>query len=430
VPDAPDRLRISADRARLIDGCGRTVVLRGFVTITNGMVSRGYFNNDPIELDETNFAQMESWGCNAQQIRLEGCRLGVFECEPDPAYLDKLDRWVTLAAAHGIYTIMKMTIYDVPSVMGLGRAFDAAPWEAFWTDPAALQDRIDVWRPVWERFSGRPEILGYDLINEPSMGTTTGADASEFAHAYLYPFYRQAGEELRKVDREAAVVFQPARIPPRLREQGLHPYVRQPQIGIDGAVYSPHYYADLFATVSADQHREKIGELVTESMEVDAPLVIGEYGLPNQPGAIPPPHPEAKVWTRENALAKAELFDEMGLSALRIWYINGGTFSVIDENWAETERLDYVMRPYPQRTAGRPVSWRFDHESRRFAATLDIDADVPGETVITVPRHLYPDGAIARCTSGVEHPVAGGETAVLTATELPAGITTVELAPA
>src|SRR6185369_200036 len=97
VPGTLDSLHVDSRFVR--DSSNRAVILRGVTTITR--------NNDgkPMTMTATDYDRIKAWGFNAQQIRLEACRLGLLPpCKPDPTYLDKVESWVALAEQRGIYT--------------------------------------------------------------------------------------------------------------------------------------------------------------------------------------------------------------------------------------------------------------------------------------------------------------------------------------
>jgi hypothetical protein len=85
-----DRLHVDGRFVR--DSSNRVVILRGVTTTTK--------NNDgkPMTMTAADYDRIRAWGFNAQQIRLEACKLGLLPpCQADPAYIDLLESWVALA---------------------------------------------------------------------------------------------------------------------------------------------------------------------------------------------------------------------------------------------------------------------------------------------------------------------------------------------
>src|SRR5690606_28770492 len=124
----------------------------------------------------------------------------------DDAYLDEVDAYVRAAAEHGIYTVIDMhqdayTAFiatEDPSECPPGstphKGWDGAPawavltdglgtcdtgdrnsapavqraWNHFYDNTDGIRDRfVASWAHVARRFAGRPEVAGYNLLNEP-----------------------------------------------------------------------------------------------------------------------------------------------------------------------------------------------------------------------------------------------------------------------
>lgn len=374
--------RLTSRDGRIIDREGRAVVLRGMVTVTAD-------HRGPVELEAGHFDQLAGWGFNVQQVRLEGARLGVLECAPDPAYLDKLERWVDLATERGLYTIFKMTTYDVPSIGGVGGAFNPENWQRWWDRDDWRADRIDAWRPVWERFAGRPEVVGYDVLNEPSIGH----DTPDLAARHLFPFYEAVGAALREVDDEALLVVQPpaGTAAGTGSAVGAASHGQLPALADGRAVYAPHFYADLVSELTEAEYESAYRALVAEAAAVGAPLLIGEFGLPNDKLL-----PRFRVWNRRDEELKGAVFDRFAASAIRPWYVDDGFWAVLGPGFTETERLHALVRPYPQRTPGVPRGWAFEPgEPPRLVVELVTDPHIGAPLVVAAPPRFFPQGVAA-----------------------------------
>jgi endoglycosylceramidase len=71
-----------------------------------------------------------------------------------------------------------------------------------------------MWEKVVEYFLPEKNVVGYDLINEP---TGANAYASPYAYIgpgmnnnkYLLPFYKKVSKAIRRIDKEKFLFFEP-----------------------------------------------------------------------------------------------------------------------------------------------------------------------------------------------------------------------------
>jgi hypothetical protein len=368
--DAPRLDRLAVKDGQIRDSSGRQVVLRGFVTISAWADPLRFTGAwDPIELTAADFRKMRDWGFNFQSVRMEGCRLGAAsECEFDPSYLDLLERWVTVAEQHGMYTAFKMTTYDVPS-WRLGRAFSKERWQEFWDNKDGQQDVfLSSWSKVWRRFSGRPSVLGYDVVNEPHEGTRTG----QLTRDHLYPFHRKASAMLREIDREAAYLFQPATL---LREESQQP------LSDPNPIFTSHFYPP-----RPDLHEQSMARLLRQQAQTGTAMLVGEYGYPDREFWFMP------AWNVGYGRTVATLLDRHGFGSCWPWYVPfpNQHRSVLRPGGSErTGRLDVLLHPYPQRTAGTQNGWSFDFETKTFKLEIEPKGGVTAasEIFVAAGRH-------------------------------------------
>ena len=367
---------LHVDSRFLRDSGNRAVILRGVTTITR--------NNDgkPMTMTAADYDRIRAWGFNAQQIRLEGCKLGLLPpCKPDPSYLDKLESWVAMGEERGIYTLFKVTTYDIPG-LGFNAQFGKKAWDKVWDVSTGYQDQfIAGWKPVWAHFKGRASVVGYDILNETSPGSNT----PHFNHDFLLPFYRRVLAALREVDAEKLLLFQPA-----LRaDDSLEP------LGGEHVMFAPHYYPN-YGDPDAMWRR-----LLDDGAKAKVPMLIGEYGLPNTPfktSVI-----TVKAATPERDQADAALFDRNGLSTIKTWYTSVGNWSLLTDAGEEHPRLQYFSRPFPQRTAGTPKGFRFDFATGDWTCDWEPDSAISAPTVVFVPlkRH-FPRGFKITASDGLK----------------------------
>lgn len=181
---------------QFVDREGRQIILHGINMVCK---DKGNYIG---AWDEEDFRKLKEWGFNV--VRLGIIWDGV-EPEPgkyDDGYLAEMERFVEYAAKQGLWVFLDMhqDLYGVdfgdgaphwatltdgePHVTGevwsdaylispaVQRAFDH-----FWNNTPAedgigLQDHYAAaWRHVAERFGGNPAVIGYDLMNEPFIGS-------------------------------------------------------------------------------------------------------------------------------------------------------------------------------------------------------------------------------------------------------------------
>ena len=197
-------------------------------------------------LDSERHRQLGEWGFNA--IRLGAMWSGV---EPEQGhinetYIDILKEIVDGLQTNGIYTYLDMhqdVLTEVASYNGIPRWLSgqfrspdhAYPWPmkdrsgfstwacGYFTQEIAngfqqlytehKAEFANVWRQIAGRFKGMPEILGYELLNEPWTGDFF-EDLSillpgNAGHELLEPFFNSAHEAVREVDTETLLFWEP-----------------------------------------------------------------------------------------------------------------------------------------------------------------------------------------------------------------------------
>ena len=104
-----------------------------------------------------------------------------------------------------------LKLYTAPEV--------ASAFEYFWNNGDGIQDRFtDYWRVLATKFAKNPNVIGYDIINEPFAAniykdSSLLTDTKKFDREILFPFYERIGKEIRKVDTEHLIFFEPNQFP-------------------------------------------------------------------------------------------------------------------------------------------------------------------------------------------------------------------------
>ncbi len=311
-------LSTSAD-LRIVDDLGRDVLLRGANVNSLGE----YWQGDPahpstIPVTDADWAEMASRGMSVVRLIVTWSRIEPQPGQIDQLYLDLVDQTVQAAARNGVYTVIDMhqDAYSpfvattdpasCPAGTVPGKGWDGAPAWATLTDGAStctpgdryaapavfaafnnfyentngIRDHfVQSWAAVADRFAGRPEVAGFDLLNEPAV-TKPAAE--------LEPLYdgliRDALVAIRSAEAGAPfehLVFVEPALPMGDTTLGL--VVPDPnRIGVDptNVVGAPHNYAESIGIPGLSVRLEDMNDLylsLTRSLGV--PLWLGEYGF-------------------------------------------------------------------------------------------------------------------------------------------------------
>ncbi len=188
---------LSVRETRFTDSEGRTVILNG-INHVNKNPKEGYLHKN----DEELFRQFRAWGFNCIRFGINWDGL-----EPEPgkineAYLKEIDKRVKWAEENGLWLILDMhqDLYgrkygngaplwatldeDLPHKTGdvWSDAYLISPaiqkaFDNFWKNSPApdgigIQDHyIFLWKTLAKRYANSPSVAGFDIMNEPFMGS-------------------------------------------------------------------------------------------------------------------------------------------------------------------------------------------------------------------------------------------------------------------
>lgn len=357
----------------------------------------------------------------------------------DDAYLDQVAerlRWLDDAGVHVILD-MHQDVYGKRDTGGRAIGFNGAPqwatitdgqpfhfdasswafnyfqaavlraFDHFWDhDRGAhpeLQDRYAaMWRHVALRFRDTPNVLGYDLMNEPFPGSSFGFDVpgplpirlgdpakqALWEANQLADFYRRVLGAIRTVDEDGWIFVEPSAIGANEGSPAHLPKLDDPRPGEPRIAYFPHYYS-LLMSISGSYDRAVDTSIAdwaetrrAEAKRMGAPLLIGEWGA----GAEFSNH----LANLEDTVAMA---DEV-TSGWTYWSHDLGGWGIVDgQNREVKAHADILVRAYPQRVAGTILAYAYDAKSRTFAMVWGDEPGVAGPTEIYVPaRRFFPNG--------------------------------------
>jgi len=216
---------LTVNGSRFVDAQQRTIILNGVNHVVKDL-NAGFMFSDAD--DEALFRQFRAWGFSC-------VRYGIFweAIEPEPgsineAYLAQLDKRVKWAADNGIWLVLDMHQDLYGRAFGSNGAprwatvndsltFDAAKssvwsdayffspavqkaFDSFWSNAPApdgigIQDHyISVWRTLAARYASSPAVAGFDLMNEPAMGSPASLAFRSMMVSYAGIVAQQTGK--------------------------------------------------------------------------------------------------------------------------------------------------------------------------------------------------------------------------------------------
>jgi endoglycosylceramidase len=390
----------------LHDADGRALILRG-VNLSGAQKYAPYLDDKT----PADYARLRTdWGFNSIRFLMTWAAV-----EPQPgvyndAYLDGVAERLRWAEDAGLAVVLDMH----QDIYGEGFGFDGAPrwtcdearyaafmprepWFINATDPNVIAcvdgfyERADLrehfvamWRHVSARLRDQRAVVGFDLLNEPNWGSYP---IFQFEQDRLAPLY----DAVVPAVREAAPSWVAFLEPSASRNLGFATGLPVPTYA--DVMYSPHSYDAMaengggFDPARRQPILDTVAELAEEAKQLGAGLWIGEYGGNADHGGI------VDYMTAQYDAAGAVAAGTM------YWaYDKGGGYSLLDAAGNEKPALlGVLVRPYPERVAGIPLSYTFDAATRTFTVRYEVNTAMTAPTVIVVPDRVYPGGYSVEC---------------------------------
>jgi endoglycosylceramidase len=409
----------------LRDVQGRAVILRG-ANVSGKNKDAPYFDFHTAP----DFARMRTdWGMNAVRFVAVWAAIepqqGVF----DDAYLDGVAQRIAWAQAANLYVIVDMhqDVYGEGFASGGG---DGAPkwtcdashyadfvptssswffndfnadvvacYDGFWGTDALEADYTEAWRRLAARLASYDNVVGCDVMNEPYWGTNPITD---FEADQLAPLYERVVAAVRAEAPGWVAFLEPS------AARNLGGMTRLPVPSFSNYVYSPHSYdqnaesGDGFDPSHGPAIIQNIAALQQEAQGLGAALWIGEYGGTNDESGI--------------VDYMSATYDGVGAVAASstYWDYTMGGYGMLNTDGTEAQPLvDTLVRPYPERVAGSPISWAFDATTSTFTFSFHPDPSVTAPTVVSVPPRVYASGYTVEC-GGCQSTVAAGSLTITT----------------
>ena len=285
------------DGRHIRDRQGRSVLLRGVNMSGDSKVPPFMPVTDAAMLDP-----LPDWGINTLRLLFTWEAYEPRRCQYDAAYLQYYEQIVQWAAARNIYVIVDFhqDAYSRFSIDGCGEGFPEwalysgiarkqpdnghacegwgtkmifdlshhNTWHHFHANTEGARSRyIEMTRSVAERMAKYPNVIGYELINEP-----WGNDQE------LAALFNDAGAAIRS-RHPSSILFVP---PHALMSSGMGSNnIAKPAFG--NFVYAPHFYdafVILFRNWLGTDPSGALDNMAAHAAGWNVPLLLGEFGAP------------------------------------------------------------------------------------------------------------------------------------------------------
>jgi endoglycosylceramidase len=388
----------------ITDRSGRVVILHG----VNMVYKRPPYTPSATGFGADDAAFLRRYGLNT-------VRLGVIykAVEPQPgryaaAYIRNVAATERLLADQGIFTMVDFhqdqynerfegegwpdwAVYDdgLPTepTPGFGPTYFVSPglnqaFNNFWLNRpgpggVGLQDRYAAaWGRVARAFVGRPYVMGYDLINEPWPGWQWPSCANPvgcqlFEQEFLAPMQAKAMRAIREVDRRNLIWYEPVSTTQAGPEYWVPNPTDDPRAGMSFHVYcvaAVVSFLPAFADLSCDQLDPIAMQNGVDRAEANGDtMLLSEFGATTNLVTI-----KRIVDLADRHMISWQWWHYCGCDDPTtagpgdVQALVGDTRRAPRGGNLFHEKLDLVVRPYPQAVAGTPLRWSYDRETDRF----------------------------------------------------------------
>ncbi|MCP4642840.1 MAG: glycoside hydrolase family 5 protein [bacterium] len=453
---------VTVNDGRFLDTEGRHILFHGMSVISKDPQANYQSWHGPDE-----FALMRKWGMNC-------IRLGVIwdGLEPEPGkfdeeYLKKVDQRIQWAADNDLYVFIDMhqdlysvlysdgapewaTLTDGKPHVGGGDVWSDAyftspaiqtAFDNFWAnkpcaDGIGVQDHFAMaWQHIAKRYADNPTVMGYDLFNEPNLGSknpeaqlasivefakvvakkdgtgepdvgatieqwldTAGRaklmerlkemdvylpviDASasifqEFERTLMTAMFQRVRDAIRQVDPDHIILLETS----MSANMGIRSGV-QPVLGPDGKpdprqAYAPHGYDIVVDTPDLALASNDRVELIfkrhgEKTAELGMPMIIGEWGAFG--GAGPDIVPSARFVVRQ--------FEKL---------LCGDTYWEFGKYVLDASYFHILCRPVPVQIAGTLTAYQADFDTGAFTCSWTEDPAVTAPSRVFLTAKAFP----------------------------------------
>ncbi len=273
-------------------------------------------------------------------------------------------------------------------------------FDNFWANRDGLLDGwVAAWRVAAREWKRQPYLMGYDLINEPWMGTewaTCLVDGCKASYVNeLQPALEKATRAIRRIDGRNLVWWEPQQFAGGQKLDTFFTRMAgERQLGLSWHSYCPDVFLESqgipggdvenCADFAAERQRHALGQ----ARKMNAVPMMSEWGATDNVRAIEIDaavadrhlmgwtHWAYKFWNDPTTADNAQgLFrDDRDLSTVK------------------RQKVRRLVRTYAQATAGRPLAMRFDATTGAFRFRYRPDRRIKAPTDIFVSPLHYPRG--------------------------------------
>jgi endoglycosylceramidase len=415
---------LQVDGEQIKDTDGRVVLLRGINTSGDSKVPDFMPLTDAAMLDP-----LAGWGINTLRLLFTWEAYEPNRCDYETAYMQYYEQVVEWAAERNLYVIVDFhqDAYSRYTINGCGEGFPkwsvfseispAEPdnseacegwgtemifnldhhkaWEHFHKDTELAKTRyIDMVTNVAEHMAKHPNVIGYELINEPWGNDTELAN-----------FYNAVGPAIRSRHPDA-ILFVP---PHALVSSGLFGNnIAKPSF--DNMVYSPHYYdagVILNSNWGGGDISGPLNGMADKAEQWGVPMLLGEYGGPAETTNIEGYMDAMNEWLNDGMHHGTQWnYTPTWRADIKDGW-NGEDLSIVDDNG--NLRPNFRPRAYPVATAGQPISfsesstslsYSWQHDSSKGSTDIYLPAGfLTGKQLITVGVSCTAASNLLSCSS-------------------------------
>jgi endoglycosylceramidase len=415
----------------ITDAHGRVVILHG----TNMVYKLAPYYPAAAGFEGRDAAFLRANGFNAVRV---GLIWKAIEPQPgvyDDAYLEHIEETVTTLAKRGIVSLLD-SHQDMYNEKYEGEGFpdwavqdDGLPnepkdgfpnnyfvnpalqraFDNFWADEPApdgvgLQDHYaSAWAHVAQRFAGNPHVLGYEILNEPFMGseypTCANTEGCPLFDEKLSAFYRKVNAAIRSSDARTLVWYEPN----VAFNFGANTHVSSP--GPESG-FSFHDYCLANEAGGCPTHEITIANAVKYVEGSGDALLMDEWGATSSVSDL-----QTMVSLADQHMVP---WLEWAFCLCHDPTTAGQDQGIVQEASMPPKgqnlngaTLEALVEPYPRVISGTPLAWGFDRESRTFSLRYSTRAPdgtrsfrAGSITQIAAPRLSYPSGYAVQVSGG------------------------------